>query len=66
MKRFDLPATEVTDEIRNDMKVLQIRNHIFKDRFYKKADPLPKYFQIVCFFSRFISIWIVTHAIRVL
>uniref|UniRef100_A0A7S4MJG8 Fcf2 pre-rRNA processing C-terminal domain-containing protein n=1 Tax=Vannella robusta TaxID=1487602 RepID=A0A7S4MJG8_9EUKA len=43
---FNLPATSVTPELRKDLQVLQMRNYIFKDKFYKKADPLPKYFQV--------------------
>merc|ERR1712137_281253 len=43
---FNLPATTVTPEIERDLQVLQMRNLIFKDRFYKKSDPLPKYFQV--------------------
>ena len=46
--RFDLPATEMTPEVKKDLQVLQMRNYIFKDKFYKKSDPLPKYFQVVC------------------
>ena len=37
----------MTPEIKQDLKVLQMRNFIFKDKFYKKSDPLPKYFQVV-------------------
>jgi len=43
-----MPATEVTDEIENDLKILQMRSILNPKRFYKKNDlkVLPKYFQI--------------------
>ncbi|XP_064554058.1 deoxynucleotidyltransferase terminal-interacting protein 2 [Drosophila montana] len=45
---FDLPATEVTDEMRNELKVIQMRSVLDPKHFYKKNDlkVLPKYFQI--------------------
>ncbi|XP_055697990.1 deoxynucleotidyltransferase terminal-interacting protein 2 [Phlebotomus papatasi] len=45
---FNLPATEVTDEIKNDLKVLQMRSVLDPKHFYKKNDlkVLPKYFQV--------------------
>ncbi|XP_044733083.1 deoxynucleotidyltransferase terminal-interacting protein 2 [Chrysoperla carnea] len=47
-KWFDLPATEVTDEIKRDLEVLQMRSVLDPKHFYKKNDlkVLPKYFQI--------------------
>lgn len=44
---YDLPATEVTPELRADLKVIQNRNYLDPKRFYKGADKrLPKYFQV--------------------
>uniref|UniRef100_A0A1I8NB20 Fcf2 pre-rRNA processing C-terminal domain-containing protein n=1 Tax=Musca domestica TaxID=7370 RepID=A0A1I8NB20_MUSDO len=47
-KWFDMPATEVTEEIQNDLKILQMRSVLDPKHFYKKNDlkVLPKYFQI--------------------
>lgn len=43
-----MPATEVTDEMRNELKVIQMRSVLDPKHFYKKNDlkVLPKYFQI--------------------
>ncbi|XP_055390453.1 uncharacterized protein LOC129619295 [Condylostylus longicornis] len=45
---FNMPATEITDEIENDLKILQMRSILNPKHFYKKNDlkVLPKYFQI--------------------
>ncbi|XP_037959490.1 deoxynucleotidyltransferase terminal-interacting protein 2 [Teleopsis dalmanni] len=45
---YNLPATEMTEEVENDLKVLQMRSVLDPKRFYKKNDlkVLPKYFQI--------------------
>lgn len=45
---FNLPATQITPELRNDLKVLRMRGAIDPQRHYKKADSkeLPKYFQV--------------------
>ena len=45
---FNLPATEVTEEIKNDLEVLQMRGALDPKRFYKKNSnkELPKYFQV--------------------
>ncbi|KAH8400617.1 hypothetical protein KR222_008738 [Zaprionus bogoriensis] len=45
---FDLPATEVTDEMRNELKIIQMRSVLDPKHFYKKNDlkVLPKYFQV--------------------
>ncbi|XP_017105253.2 deoxynucleotidyltransferase terminal-interacting protein 2 [Drosophila bipectinata] len=45
---FDLPATEVTEEMRNELKIIQMRSVLNPKQFYKKNDlkNLPKYFQI--------------------
>ena len=43
-----MPKVELTPEIRNDLKAIQMRNQIFSKRFYKNNDSqkLPEYFQI--------------------
>uniref|UniRef100_A0A1B6CDP6 Fcf2 pre-rRNA processing C-terminal domain-containing protein n=1 Tax=Clastoptera arizonana TaxID=38151 RepID=A0A1B6CDP6_9HEMI len=45
---FNLPATQITPEIENDLKVIQMRSALDNKHFYKKNDMkvLPKYFQI--------------------
>merc|ERR1719158_2353729 len=45
---FDMKAPEMTEEVKRDLEVLQMRNAIDPKRFYKKNDRsvLPKYFQI--------------------
>ncbi|XP_061397701.1 deoxynucleotidyltransferase terminal-interacting protein 2 [Musca vetustissima] len=45
---FNMPATEMTEEIQNDLKILQMRSVLDPKHFYKKNDlkVLPKYFQI--------------------
>ncbi|CAG0903628.1 unnamed protein product [Darwinula stevensoni] len=47
-KWFHLPATELTNEIKRDLEVIQMQNVLDPKRFYKKNDlkALPKYFQI--------------------
>ncbi|KAJ4428129.1 hypothetical protein ANN_24143 [Periplaneta americana] len=47
-KWFNMPVTEVTDEIKNDLEVLQMRSVLDPKHFYKKNDlkVLPKYFQV--------------------
>lgn len=47
-KWFDLPATEITEEVKHDLEVLQMRSVLDPKHFYKKNDlkVLPKYFQI--------------------
>ncbi|CAG0899171.1 unnamed protein product [Darwinula stevensoni] len=47
-KWYHLPATELTDEIKRDLEVIQMQNVLDPKRFYKKNDlkALPKYFQI--------------------
>merc|ERR1712244_80811 len=44
----NLPATELTEERKNDLELLQMRNVLDPKRFYKKnnSENLPKYFQI--------------------
>lgn len=45
---FNMPATEVSDELRQDLEVIQMRSALDPTRFYKKNDlkTLPKYFQV--------------------
>jgi len=45
---FNLPATEVTDEVKNDLEIIQMRSVLDPQHFYKKNDlkVLPKYFQV--------------------
>ena len=43
-----MPKVELTDELRNDLKAIKMRNQIFSKRFYRNNDSekLPEYFQI--------------------
>ncbi|KAH8375691.1 deoxynucleotidyltransferase terminal-interacting protein 2 [Drosophila serrata] len=45
---FNLPATEINEEISNELKIIQMRSVLNPKQFYKKNDlkVLPKYFQI--------------------
>lgn len=45
---FNLPAPEVTEELKNDLHVLKMRSALDPKHFYKKNDMevLPKYFQV--------------------
>ncbi|XP_014204399.1 deoxynucleotidyltransferase terminal-interacting protein 2 [Copidosoma floridanum] len=45
---YNLPATEITDEVRHDLEILQMRSALDPKHFYKKNDMkvLPKYFHI--------------------
>ena len=45
---FDMKAPEMTEEVKRDLEVLQMRNAIDPKKFYKKNDRnvLPKFFQI--------------------
>jgi len=45
---FNLPATELTEEVKNDLEVIQMRSVLDPQHFYKKNDlkVLPKYFQV--------------------
>lgn len=47
-KWFNMPATEMTEELKNDLSVLQMRSVLNPKQFYKKNDlkVLPKYFQV--------------------
>lgn len=43
-----MPRQELTEEVKADLKAIQLRNFIYPNRFYKSSDfkKLPKYFQI--------------------
>lgn len=45
---YNIPATEMTEELRQDMEVIQMRSVLDPKHFYKKNDMkvLPKYFQV--------------------
>ena len=46
---FDLPAQQMTDETKRDLKLLQLRGTFDPKRFYKSSDhkkSLPKFFQV--------------------
>uniref|UniRef100_A0A1B6JJI1 Fcf2 pre-rRNA processing C-terminal domain-containing protein n=1 Tax=Homalodisca liturata TaxID=320908 RepID=A0A1B6JJI1_9HEMI len=45
---FNLPATSVTPEVENDLKIIQMRSVLDSKHFYKKNDlkVLPKYFEV--------------------
>ncbi|KAH8354580.1 deoxynucleotidyltransferase terminal-interacting protein 2 [Drosophila kikkawai] len=45
---FNLPATEIDEEINNELKIIQMRSVLNPKQFYKKNDlkVIPKYFQI--------------------
>lgn len=45
---FNLPATEMTEEVKRDLEVIQMRSALDPKHFYKRNDMqgLPKYFQI--------------------
>jgi len=45
---YDLPATELTDERKHDLEILQMQSILDPKHFYKKPDlqVLPKYFQM--------------------
>lgn len=45
---YGLPATEMTDEVKNDLQLLQMRSALDPKHFYKKNDlkVLPKFFQV--------------------
>ena len=47
---FDLAATEVTEEMKNDLSILKMRRVLDPKRFYKGNDMkgLPKFFQVFC------------------
>lgn len=48
-KWFDLPAPQMTDDMKRDLKLLQLRGTFDPKRFYKSSDhkkSLPKFFQV--------------------
>ncbi|OUM65510.1 hypothetical protein PIROE2DRAFT_41568, partial [Piromyces sp. E2] len=47
-KWFDMPAPEITPEIKLDLQLIKMRNVLDRKRHYKKDDTkgLPKYFQV--------------------
>lgn len=49
----DMPRQELTEEVKADLKAIQLRNFIYPNRFYKSSDlkKLPKYFQIATIVS---------------
>ena len=46
---FDMPAPQVTPELKNDLKLLRMRNALDPSRHYKANDSkqLPRYFQVL-------------------
>ena len=47
---FEMKAPEMTEELKNDLTVIQYRNILDPKQFYKAPDRkvLPKYFQVSC------------------
>ena len=45
---FELPATQITDEVKRDLRLLHLRSALDPKRFYKGFDQtkFPKYFQL--------------------
>lgn len=43
---FNMKAGEMTQEAQRDLKVIQMRNALDKKHFYKKTEPVSKFFQI--------------------
>lgn len=45
---FDLPAQQITDEVKRDLRLLRLRGTLDPKRFYKSFDQtkFPKYFQV--------------------
>jgi hypothetical protein len=45
---FDLPAQQITDEVKRDLRLLRLRGAMDPQRFYKSLDDtkFPKYFQL--------------------
>ena len=54
---FDMPAPQLTEELKNDLKLLRMRNALDPTRHYKTADSknLPRYFQVSMLFE--INFW---------
>ena len=50
---YNMPATELTEDKKNELMVIQMRGALDPKRFYKGPDirgALPKYFQVMSFF----------------
>ena len=45
-----MQAPEMTEELKNDLKILQMRNTLDRTHYYKNTDwkKLPKFFQVTC------------------
>lgn len=44
---FDLPAPEMTDELRRELQIIRLRHHMDPKRHYKRlSEKLPKFFQV--------------------
>ena len=45
---YELPATQITDEVKRDLRLLHLRSALDPKRFYKGFDQtkFPKYFQL--------------------
>jgi hypothetical protein len=47
-KWFDMPATEITPQLKQDLTLLQMRDVLDPKRHYRaSAKTLPKYFQVI-------------------
>ena len=48
-KWYDLPATQITDDMKRDLRLLRLRGAYDPKRFYKSFDDtkFPKYFQVI-------------------
>ena len=64
---FDLPATTITPELKNDLRILKMRGALDPSRHYKKNDTkeLPKYFQVcncvyVPMYVSYVYVWLCT------
>jgi hypothetical protein len=54
--RFDLPRGNLTPEVKNDFKVLMMRNYVDPKRNYKKWEGgIPEHFQVVSEIVLFVS-----------
>ncbi|CAK9289755.1 unnamed protein product [Gordionus sp. m RMFG-2023] len=47
-KWYDMPATEQTPEIKNDLTILNLSSSLYPKNYYKKCDwkTIPKYYQV--------------------
>ncbi len=55
---FNLPATEITEERRRDLEILQMRDALDPKRHYKSNDRtiLPKYYQVISYGVYFLNL----------